>query len=116
MVRTAGTEPLRPSSTGCNVTSCLERPARPVVPRVGGRVLPPPEPDQPRDGVRARSKGGTSMVDIGNPGRATLAAAGLVLAAAAPAWAGTAERVPAGRHPSPVDASQAPSRIKAAIS
>jgi hypothetical protein len=56
------------------------------------------------------------MVDIGNPGRATLAAAGLVLAAAAPAWAGTAERVPAGRHPSPVDASQAPSRIKAAIS
>jgi len=33
------------------------------------------------------------MVDIGNPGRAALAAAGLALAAAAPAWAGTTELV-----------------------
>src|SRR3954470_10465923 len=38
------------------------------------------------------------MIDIGSPRRAALAAAGLALAATAPAWAGTTERVNVGPH------------------
>src|SRR4051812_27799006 len=38
------------------------------------------------------------MIDIGSPRRGALAAAGLALAATAPAWAGTTERVNVGPH------------------
>src|SRR3954449_12419913 len=72
--------------------------------RASEAASPPPEPDQPRDGAR-RGRGARdgrqspTRVDNRRLGSAALAAAGLLLAAAAPARAwDPAERVSVGPH------------------
>src|SRR3954454_4554522 len=72
-----------------NLTSIKKRPARLAMPR--------PPATRARSALAterdAERRGGLSMTDIRDLGRAALAAAGLLLAAAAPAWAGNTERV-----------------------